>query len=246
MSDRLLKSGLIVVILAISAAMFYVIKHDTQGTFISDPEVITLHEYNTLSLRSPVTPESMAELVAEAREKADNLDPTTPLYLVLNTPGGDVESGLDAFMSLRALQHEIKTITVFSASMGFYAVQYLGERLITSNGKLMAHHISLQAVGGTSLGIIQTRLNMIRSSELFMEQTAANRAHVSLDFFNNLIANEYWAIGQQAVVDRFADRVVLVKCGPDLSGSETVNQVVGMVLGVIPMSADVEVPNCPI
>ena len=61
------------------------------------------------------------------------------IYLILDTPGGEVVSGLQMFDYLNALNVEVKTITLFAASMGFHAVQFLGERLITPSGTLMTH-----------------------------------------------------------------------------------------------------------
>lgn len=244
MHKKHLKFLIVAISAMLSGAIFTVIGHAKSPILVPNLEIITIHGYNTVVLKSPVTPGSVAQLLNDAKIKVQNLNKSEPLFLVVNTPGGEVEEGFRAIFKLQALGREIKTISVRAYSMGFYLVQYMGERLIVPNGEIMAHPVSLQGVSGSSIGQIQSRLTNIKEQETLMRNLAASRAGISLDTFNKLIEHEYWAVGTKAVTDGFADRVVLVNCGLDLDGTHKEVETIELLDKEVP--AVVDVSNCPI
>lgn len=122
-------------------------------------DTITLSDNNTLVMDSAMMPDSVAKLVQRAKELDNKLKPGKPLYIVLNTPGGSIQAGLEMFDVLNALGRPVHTITMFAASMGFQTVQNLGDRYITKSGILMAH----RAAGGFQGSFGGTRPSQIDS-----------------------------------------------------------------------------------
>lgn len=181
-------------------------------------ETIVLTERNTISLNSVVSSKSVAKLTVELISKSQQLAPKDVIYLVLDTPGGSVEAGLDFLQATKAVPQEIKTISLFAASMGFHMQQALGERLILSNSVLMSHRAA-GGIEGTMPGSFNTQanlwLNIIKNSD----SVAAKRMNLSLDKYYDKIRDEYWVSGEQAIKDKAADRVVKVICDKTLEGT---------------------------
>jgi ATP-dependent protease ClpP protease subunit len=109
-------------------------------------DTIILSKSNLLLLNSQVEGESTGMIIAKAKELDNALNSKRifankkPLYLFLNTPGGDIQSGLELIEALKGIGRPVDTITLFAASMGFQIAQNLDERLILKNGVLMSHH----------------------------------------------------------------------------------------------------------
>lgn len=183
--------------------------------------VITLGKANTIVFRDIVTSQSMGQLERSITEMSHNLPISTPIYLVLYTPGGDVDSGLQMLDLAKAIPQEVKTITMFSASMGFHIVENLGERLITPSGTLMSHRVSIEGLSGSVPGEAIVRLNKIIKQTGEMDQTIAKRVGLSFKDYQSLVHDEYWVTGEDAVKDHMADKVVYIACANDLNGTYT-------------------------
>lgn len=178
--------------------------------------VITLTSGNMLVLRGPVTEESMNKLKYQLLKKSQKLPKAAHIYLVLDTPGGSVPAGLSFIDVVKAVPQKVHTITLFAASMGFQIVQNLNNRYITPNGTLMSHRAKISGIGGELPGELIVRLNHILRSLKRMDEIAARRAGMTLKDYRELIRDEYWVDGFEAVSHKMADREVLLKCSEAL------------------------------
>jgi ATP-dependent protease ClpP protease subunit len=181
-------------------------------------EVITLTQENMVVLDQAFTDESVTRVMIELQKLSDNSRKNEVLYLVLNTPGGSVDAGQKLISFAKALPQKVKTLTLFSASMGFQTVQNLDERLILETGTLMSHRARF-GVQGQAPGEIYSRLRYIMSMLDVLDATAAARMSMGFNEYRALIHDEYWVFGQQAVKDKAADRTVLAKCGKGLDST---------------------------
>lgn len=182
-----------------------------------EPEVITLSKENTLSFNGVVTEMSAAQFEHDLMEMSNQLPRDATITVVMYTPGGDVASGSAMIDSAKAIPQKIKTLTLFSASMGFHLVQALGERMITPSGVLMSHR-ARGGIEGEFDGSISNRYKMAMYAINRLTTTSANRMGLQVDEYKNLIRDEYWVEGLAAIDDNAADRVVLAKCDDSLSG----------------------------
>jgi ATP-dependent protease ClpP protease subunit len=202
---------------------------------------IILKKANTVSLRGVVADQSMARLQWEILTKSAALPKGAPLYLVLHTPGGSIYAGNALIDTIKGLDREVKTITLFSASMGFHIVQNSGERLITGSGILMSHRASVsfdrKELPGEALTILKSILRVL----LKMDMDVASRMELTLETYRDLTRDEYWVDGSDAVKDKAADRVVLVQCGSDLIGGTEITFFDTLLGGV-----RVLYPECPL
>lgn len=196
-----------------------------------DPEILEFSKKNTVVLREAVTQSSVTALQKEISDISNELSDDDTIYLVLDTPGGSISAGESLITYLKALPQKVVTVTMFAASMGFIIAQYLDDRLILPTGTMMTHraHLSLK---GQVPGEFETRYNYYRRMINRIETYIAKRMKTDIKTYARLRTNEYWASGETAIKSRMADKIVLAKCGEDLSGTKqsTVNTLLGSVL----------------
>jgi len=78
----------------------------------------------------------------------DSEDPTKPIYLYINSPGGSVTAGMAIYDTMQYIKAEVVTICVgLAASMGAFllASGSPGKRLALPHARIMIH----QPMGGT-------------------------------------------------------------------------------------------------
>lgn len=204
-------------------------------------KVITLTSDNTLFLRQKFNSVSITELILKTRELDSKLQSDYPIYLVLYTPGGSVQAGLEYYDFAKTLNRPIHTVTMFAASMGFQTVQQLGNRYILTNGVLMAHQAATGGLGG-EFSRIQSRFDLwVRRVEEMDRHTASRTGgKYTYEQFTYAYQNELWLTGTEAVREGFADEVVVAKCDNSLSGSYSV--VVNTIFGAL----KVGLSKCPL
>jgi ATP-dependent Clp protease, protease subunit len=180
--------------------------------------VLVLKSENTIVFNEVVTDESVAKFQVEINKMSNKLPASQEIIMVLYTPGGSVDAGMLLMDTLKALPQKVKTLTIFSASMGFQFVQNMDERMIIPSGVLMSHRAS-GGMEGELGGEFDVRLNAVRRQIQYMDQIAANRMKMSLEAYRDLIRDEYWVHGFEAVGDRAADKLILARCGKDMTGT---------------------------
>lgn len=203
-------------------------------------KTITLEAGTTVVLRGPVTGSSVAKAMRELRDASRRVSKNTPLYLVLDTPGGSIVDGMDLIDFAKALPQKVHTVTLFAASMGFQIAQNLDTRYIITNGTLMSHRASVNGLGGQVKGELETRYHMIRRTVDYLDFVASKRMGIDAKTYENKVLNEYWVYGFDAVSAKVADEQVLIRCGQSLDGSEA------MVFNTIFGPVTVTFSKCPL
>jgi len=204
------------------------------GTSISKsnvPETIVITGDNLLTLSGEVNGDSVGPIIMRAKELDAKLssgkithDHTTPLYLYINSPGGSVQSGLEMIEALKGLGRPVHTITAFGASMAWQTVQNLDERYVLKSGILMSHRAAGQfsgSFGGTAPSQLDSRVRLWTQITKEMDEATVARTNgkQTLSSYQADYSPELWVTGQEAVNQGYADAVVKVKCGKDLTGT---------------------------
>lgn len=206
-----------------------------------DTKVLVLTKKNTITFRGVVTSESVLKAQTQLLKMSQTLDKNDIIYLVMDTPGGDIEAGNDLIQTIHSLPQEVKTVSVFAASMGFHIVQNLGERIVLPNSTLMSHRAMLSGASGQLPGELLVQINFIMRTLIHMDSIAAKRMNLSLKAYQYLIRDEYWVKGFESIKTKTADKVTYVKCDETFKGRTKV--VVGNFFG-IPVTG--EMSNCPL
>lgn len=180
-------------------------------------EVITLNQTNLVAIRSVIDTDSTMKASMELVNlvKLRGLQ-NYPIYLLLDSPGGSIESGLD-FIAFAKTFKNIKTISMFAASMASGIVEAMpGERLVTKESTLMFHRAKGQIQGQFETGEVESELAYFKSVVRNMESVTAKRIGISLEEYKSKVINEWWVYGDQNIEQHTADRLVELECDAKL------------------------------
>lgn len=182
---------------------------------------IKLTTDNTAVLRESFNASSITQLKQDLSRLDANLKSGYPIYLVLYTPGGSVQKGLELFEFAKGLNRPIHTVTIFAASMGFQAIQNLGKRYVLKYGILMSHKArgGFEGEFGGGLGQLDARYSMWlkRVDSLDKQTVKRTKGKQTLKSYRAAYENELWLNGDEAVAKGYADEVAIVSCSKDLS-----------------------------
>lgn len=212
MLKNLLISGLVAVI--ISCALFIT----SEVADAKEEDLIILKDSNTVTLNMPIYEESARDLQVELLEKSEKLSKSDSIYLVLNSPGGNVKDGQDIIDLIKGLPQKVHTISLFSASMSFIISQYLDDRYVTEFSTLMSHRASVGGIQGTVPGTFLSRTNSMLMDLLALSNHVANRAGIDPKVYQDMIADELWMGADKAINLKFADKKVRLRCDKTLQG----------------------------
>lgn len=203
---------------------------------------LTLTPYNTVNLRGPVTDASMmsVQLNLAHLNKIRGIK-AYPIYLVLDSPGGSIESGLSFIEYARTIRN-LQTVSIFSASMASGIVEAIpGKRYITDNGVIMFHRAKGGFEGQFEEGEVEQELALFKAIVKGMEQTNADRLGLSLQDYKDKAKDEYWLYGKAAVAAKASDASANLYCTQtliDKRDAATVQTMFG--------AAIIEFSGCPL
>jgi ATP-dependent protease ClpP protease subunit len=185
-------------------------------------KVITLTADNTLIFDEQVDSMSAGEITAKAAAMDAHLQSGYPIYLVLYTPGGEIQKGLELIDYLKSINRPTHTITMFAASMGFQMSQQLGMRYITRFGVLMSHKArgGFEGEFGGGMSQLDSRYGLwLRRIDMMDKHTVSRtKGKQTLTSYRAAYQTELWLNGQEAVDGGYADEVVTIKCDSTLQG----------------------------
>lgn len=209
-------------------------------------DVVTLSKDNVVLVNEEVSGASVASWLLQV-QKLDKEGPADKcIILAVNSPGGEINSGIDLTEGLKGMRRCLKTLTIFSASMAFQLVQQVnGDRLILKNGVLMSHRAKggmEGEFGGEAPSQIDSRYQFWLSRLRELDQTTVDRTKgkQTLQSYQHSYANEMWRTGEQSVAEGYADKVVTAACDASLSGT---TKHTGSFMG---MEVKYELSECPL
>jgi ATP-dependent Clp protease, protease subunit len=178
---------------------------------------IILTEKNSTSLNGPVTDMSVALLKARLLVLHQELKQGEPIYLILNSPGGSIDAGLELIEFARNLGRPVHTLAIYAASMAFIIHQMLGVRYVPHFGTLMAHR-AFGGFRGEFPGQLDSRLNFwkVRLGEIDRIILRRVKKYTMKEWLD-LYANEFWINGFESVQKGFSDSSRTFSCSPELS-----------------------------
>ncbi|MEB3243836.1 MAG: ATP-dependent Clp protease proteolytic subunit [Cyanobacteriota bacterium] len=140
----------------------------------------------------------------------DSDDPSKPIYLYINSPGGSVTAGLAIYDTMQYVKSDVVTICVgLAASMGAFllAAGTKGKRLALPHSRIMIH----QPLGGTSqrqASDIEIEAREILRIKDLLNQSMADMTGQSLEKITKDTDRDYFLSASEAVEYGLIDRVI--------------------------------------
>ncbi len=215
------------------------LKDGTREVILSANNVVAVDDY--------VYDESVTKWSARVHALDSSLPSGDPIYLLINSGGGSIESGIQLIQLLKSLNRPVNTITTFGASMAFHAVQGVpNSRLVTNLGVLMSHKARGGFIGefpGQLDSRYQFWLRLV--AKLDADVIARTGGLLNNKSYAQLIENEYWCSGSDCVKQGFADEVVAPSCDASLAGTEWI-PVAKFLYGGLPVEVRSQHSKCPL
>ncbi|MCR4945545.1 MAG: ATP-dependent Clp protease proteolytic subunit [Lachnospiraceae bacterium] len=158
-----------------------IIKQSARGYDHILPEEMLYSERKVFFTES-VTAESAAQLIqtllcleAESESK--------PITLYINSPGGDVISGLAAYDTIVGLKCPVRTVCIgIAASMGSYLFLAGNERLILPHSQVMIHDPLINGLSGVQKALaLEKEANKLMKTREMLGQIMSERTGKSIE-----------------------------------------------------------------
>ena len=178
-------------------------------------KTITLTRRNSVILTGKIDSQSTSRIMGKLL-LLDLIDSGDPIYLVLNSPGGSINSGLELVELTKGMRRPVHTIAVFAASMAFTLHQLLGIRYVFNFSTLMAHK-AFGRFGGEFPGQIDSRYNFWKHKLRKIDRVIVARLKkYTVKQWEKMYENEYWVNGFDSIKGGFSDQKVSFRCDKDL------------------------------
>lgn len=163
----------------------------------------------TVVLKGPFTSSSVGQVMTKMKEFA--AAKKDDIYLVLNSPGGNVLDGYELINLIQSLKkgQGIKTTCVvetMAASMAALTAIYCDKTYMQKYSSMMFHEASYSASG--SVTQVSQRVTFFTHYFDELNQDIANQLGITKEVYKSLISPEFWKSAQDAAELGLVDGVV--------------------------------------
>lgn len=136
-------------------------------------------------------------------------DPEGEIALYINSPGGEVSSGLALYDVMQAISCPIRTVCLGkAASMGAILFAAGDKREILPHGEVMIHDpLIYGGVGGSALSVQETSRQLLKTRQTLGDILARHTGKSRQEIYRKTAKNT-WFSAEEAVSFGLADRVI--------------------------------------
>ena len=193
----------------------------SEYAFVYQPQIIreTAEGLNRLDIRDEMLDQRELELMTSVDAEScavvirgllhlQRQDPTMPITLYINSPGGEVQSGLALYDVMQAVSCPIRTVCLgMAASMGALLFIAGDEREILPHSRIMIHDPLIGSMGGSALSVKARADDLMRIRDI-TAAVIAEHTGMTLDQVFQLTAQDTYFEAEAAVEAGLADRVI--------------------------------------
>lgn len=192
----------------------------SEYAFVYQPQIIreTAEGLNRLDIRDEMLDQRELELMTSVDAEScavvirgllhlQRQDPTTPITLYINSPGGEVQSGLALYNVMQAVSCPIRTVCLgMAASMGALLFIAGNEREILPHSRVMIHD-PLIGAGGSALSVKARADDLMRIRDI-TAGVIARHSGMSIERVFELTASDTYFEAEEAIEAGLADRII--------------------------------------
>lgn len=159
----------------------------------------SLMDARTILISDPIDHKLTTRVIAQLLH-LDTADPTKPIKIFINSPGGSADDGFAIYDMIRFVRPRVRIISTglsASAATVIMMAAKKEDRLALPNARIMIHQPSMRSFGAaedlrrTAEQILKLRL---RINELYAEETGQPLDKVTID-----TDRDFWMTAQEAV-----------------------------------------------
>jgi ATP-dependent Clp protease protease subunit len=154
--------------------------------------------------------DQIANLIVAQLLHLESEDPDKDISIYINSPGGDVYSGLAIYDTMQFIKPDVQTICVgIAMSMGalILAGGAKGKRMALPNAKILIHQVWTGGIGGQASDI-ERRANETIALKHRIEEILANHTGQDLEKIKHDTDRDYFMTSQEAHDYGIIDRVI--------------------------------------
>ena len=135
-------------------------------------------------------------------------DPTGEITMFINSPGGEVDSGLALYDVMKGITCPIRTVCLgIAASMGAVLFAAGDKRDILPHGRVMIHDPLISSTGGSALHLQEISRNLMETRRELCEILARHTGKTLEELYEKTV-RDCWFSAEEAVAFGLADRVI--------------------------------------
>lgn len=183
-----------------------IIKETSSGLFFHTirDEMLSRRE---IELVGEVNSESVNSLISQIRYLARE-EPGKEITIYINSPGGEVSSGLALYDVMQAVKCPIRTVCVgIAASMGAVLFAAGHRRDMLTHARVMIHDPLISRTGGSALSLKAISEDLLRTREIIGNILARHTGRTLEEIYDKTASDSYF-YGEEAVEFGLADRVI--------------------------------------
>ena len=194
----------------------------SEYAFVYQPQIIreTSEGLNRLDIRDEMLDQRELELMTSVDVEScavvirgllhlQRQNPTAPITLYINSPGGEVQSGLALYDVMQAVSCPIRTVCLgMAASMGALLFIAGDEREILPHSRIMIHDPLIGVGAGGSALSVKARADDLMRIRDITAGVIARHSGMSIERVFELTASDTYFEAEEAVEAGLADRVI--------------------------------------
>lgn len=194
----------------------------SEHSFVYQPQIIreTAEGLNRLDIRDEMLGKRQLELMTSVNAEScaavirgllylQAEDPTAPITLYINSPGGEVQSGLALYDVMQAVSCPIRTVCLgMAASIGALLFIAGDDREILPHSRVMIHDPLIGAGAGGSALSVKARADDLMRIRDITAGVIARHSGMPIERVFELTASDTYFEAEEAVEAGLADRII--------------------------------------
>lgn len=167
-----------------------------------------LFQRRSVELVGEITSDSVHSLTLQLRYLQQE-DPNAEITIYINSPGGEVTSGLALYDIMKSLSCPIRAVCMgTAASMAALLFAAAGQRDMLSHSRLMIHDPLIPGgVGGSALKLDSIARDLMRTREIMANILASHSGHSLEEVYTKTAADTYFS-AEEAIAWGLADGII--------------------------------------
>lgn len=202
----------------------------TLFSVVVEPVAVILTPNNHVSIKGRIDDYKASRFIS----KINKLN-TTNIYVYIDSPGGDVDSGQKIIQYINFKKDTNKTIMCIAweaHSMAFNILQACTYRYVLQDSKMMQHQMSLKNVVG-NIENINSYMQITNKMYDKLILDASKRIGLSVEAYKIKIMNDWYLYGSEIVENNVADAMISsVGCSKKLTDSDSLTTIVDNILTI--------------